>query len=406
MIKYCYYLTCLSRLYTLLTMPHLRKRHITKMLAEQGTFWPVVGLLGLRQSGKSTILRDLLQAGTYVTLDDADALEDARQSGKNFLLKLPRPLIIDEVQKAPAVFDAIKLLVDQKRQPGNFFLTGSSQFSSQLGIRESLTGRIGISYLYPMTLAEAHQVEFQQNRSQPFHRLGSRFMIADALQQFCRGGLPVPLFTRKDTLVDNYFQNWLETTLFRDAQRAYGQGYNPDMGQSIIDQMTVALHNGEYPTLKHFRQDARVLRRYLQAFEDIFLLQKLVPHPEAVGSDIWTFTDTGILSYCNRSVLGEGIQLSLARIFVLKELRSLCENANKRLRLTYFKTARGGIIDLVWEGIPIKISSIPTSRLEYDLRPLRSGIKHLKSKKGILLWSKDANETEAGILRAPWTFYS
>ncbi len=129
-----------------------------------------VGVLGLRQCGKSTLLSSLLGVPNQVTLDDQDAVEDARISAKNFLAKLPTPLAIDEAQKVPALFDAIKLAVDRRRAPGKYFLTGSSQFSARLGIRESLTGRIGLHYLYPLTLAEAHQVDFSPERATPLHR--------------------------------------------------------------------------------------------------------------------------------------------------------------------------------------------------------------------------------------------
>jgi predicted AAA+ superfamily ATPase len=75
-----------------------------------------------------------------VSLDDLEARTEANESPKIFLSKLDRPLIIDEVQKAPHLFDAIKHAVDQKKIPGTFYLTGSSTFSSKIGIRESLTG--------------------------------------------------------------------------------------------------------------------------------------------------------------------------------------------------------------------------------------------------------------------------
>jgi len=70
--------------------------------------------------------------------------------------------MIDEVQKAPNLFDAIKLRVDKKRIPGSYFLTGSSSFSSKIGIHESLTGRIAISHLHPLSLAELHAAPFRQ----------------------------------------------------------------------------------------------------------------------------------------------------------------------------------------------------------------------------------------------------
>ena len=203
-------------------MAHLRNRHLLSQIRKSARFWPVTGVLGLRQCGKSTLLNDLLKLPNHVTLDDQDALEDAKISAKNFLAKLNTPLVIDEAQKVPALFDAIKYNVDRKREPGKYFLSGSSTFSAKIGIRESLTGRIGLHYLYPMTLAEAHQVEFSAKRAAPLHRENCRFQQADALEQLASGGLPTPLFTRDPEERKSFLSNWLETTVVRDAARAFG----------------------------------------------------------------------------------------------------------------------------------------------------------------------------------------
>jgi predicted AAA+ superfamily ATPase len=266
-------------------MPHLRKRHILTQLKKLTAFWPVVGLLGPRQSGKSTIFRDLLGIDNLHTLDDETTLDDVRSSAKNFLLKVHAPVVIDEAQKAPQLFDAIKLLVDRKKRPGSYLLTGSSHFSAKLGIRESLTGRIGLIRLYPFTLSEAHQLELSPERASPLHRLKPRFKAEDALAQLSVGGLPVPLFTRDHEQRRQYFRLWLETAIVRDAARVYGRAYDPDATWSILRQMGAALREGELPTLKHFKQGARKLRRYLEALEEIFVLRKLPRHEAGTGSD-------------------------------------------------------------------------------------------------------------------------
>jgi hypothetical protein len=370
-----------------------------------------VALLGPRQSGKSTLFREILGLGKYVSFDDGDVLDDAHASPKHFLQKLPRPLILDEAQKEPGIFDAIKLLVDRQKVPGSYFLTGSSQFSSKVGIRESLTGRIGIHYLYPMTLAEADKVALQTTRAAPDHKQTARFSVESIISRFASGGLPVPLFTRDEGLVSTYFQSWVETSVLRDAQRVYGPGYNPDIAFSLLNQLTAALKEGEYAGLKHFKQDSRKVRRYLAAFEDIFLLRKLAPHEETVGAEVWTFFDTGVLAHFAKGVIGEALEVSLARISVLNEILATCEYSGQRLRPVYFKTARGAPVDLVWNDTLIKISGSPKSRVEYDLRPMRAAMATLKLKKGVLLWGFDQSETESSSSSAkikiePWTHYS
>lgn len=388
-------------------MAHLRKRHLLGQLQNSARFWPVIGVLGLRQSGKSTLLSSLLGIPNHVTLDDQDAVEDARISAKNFLAKLPTPLAIDEAQKVPALFDAIKLAVDRRRGPGKYYLTGSSQFSARLGIRESLTGRIGLHFLYPLTLAEAHQKDFSVERAVPLHREQPRFQQAHALEQLAAGGLPTPLFTRGAEERKLFFSGWLETSVERDAARAFAGRYDPDTGWSILRQMARALADGEAPSLKHFKQSARTLRRYLQAFEDIFLLQKLLPHESSVAQEIWLPTDTGIAGHLMEGTLGEGRSLSLGRIFVLKEIRATTEYAGKRVRPVFYKSARSSPVDFIWADIPIKVSVSPRSQAAYDERALGAAMKKLGAKSAVLAWAHDGVELESeGISHVPWTHWS
>jgi len=113
----------------------------------------------MRQVGKSTLLRDLLGLTNLVTLDDEEVRADAESASKLFLSKYPRPFLIDEVQKVPKLFDAIKSEVDRNRIPGLFYLSGSQRFSHGELTQESLTGRIATIRLYPLTLLEAYPDE-------------------------------------------------------------------------------------------------------------------------------------------------------------------------------------------------------------------------------------------------------
>lgn len=105
-------------------MPHLRPRHVDRALRKSLRFWPVVCLVGSRQVGKSTLLRGLAKF-KYLTLDDAGLAALAAQSPAEVLAP---PCVIDEAQKAPKIFDAVKLDVDREKRPGKFVLTGSVRF--------------------------------------------------------------------------------------------------------------------------------------------------------------------------------------------------------------------------------------------------------------------------------------
>jgi len=323
------------------------------------------------------------------------------------LLKVGTPVVIDEAQKAPKLFDAIKLLVDRKKRPGSYFLTGSSQFSARQGIRESLTGRIGLIHLYPFTLAEARQLELEPERSSPLHRIAPRFKVDDALPCFSTGGLPVPLFTRDLEQRKQYFRSWLETAVLRDAGRIYGRAYDPDVAWSILRQMGTALREGELPVLAHFKQSSRQLRKYIQALDESFVLRKIPCHEAGTGSDAWLPADGGLATEIMGTEVGEGASLSLARVFVLNELMANAEYSGRPVRPLYYKSARGSPVDLLWGDVLVKVSVLPQSQARYDERPLTGAMKTLGLSRGVLVTPRDEVEiVRKGVSRVPWTYWS
>jgi len=388
-------------------MSHQRKRHALEHVSKLSSFWPVVGVLGLRQVGKTTLLRDILGLKNFVSFDDEEVFEDAKQSSKNLISRLHTPVIIDEAQKVASIFDAIKLKVDQKRVPGQYYLTGSSIFSSKVGIRESLTGRIGCLKLFPFTLAETHQVSFEKKRCSLFHLESPRFKMEDVFQNISSGGLPVPLFTRDLEQRRLYFNSWLDTTIMRDVARVYGKGYDPDISWSILRQMKSILQNGEWPSLRSFKQNSRILKKYLSSFEDIFLIQKIPCHEEGVGENLWIFSDSGFAKHLLESDMGQGIQLSLGRIFIFKEILANFEYAGLPYHPVYYKSMHGTPVDLIGKNVAVKITVETKSGLSYEERSLAGAMKKLKLPYGILVAPVDKMERpKKGITIVPWTFWS
>src|SRR4051812_45070368 len=108
----------------------------------------------MRQVGKSTLLRQI--GSSYLTLDQEEFLQKLDRGDWSEVESASPPAVIDEAQKSPRLFDRIKLLVDRRKRPGQFILTGSVRFLSRKQIRESLTGRTSLLELLPLTLAEAH----------------------------------------------------------------------------------------------------------------------------------------------------------------------------------------------------------------------------------------------------------
>ncbi|HAW71868.1 MAG TPA: AAA family ATPase, partial [Firmicutes bacterium] len=144
-------------------MYNLSKRHYniamitrnlaTKILAQAEKF-PVVALIGPRQSGKTTLVRSLFAQKTYVSLEDPDRREFASQDPRGFLRALPEGAVIDEAQRVPSLFSYMQTVVDECNEPGYFILTGSQNFLLQEGLSQSLAGRVALLKLMPLSLSE------------------------------------------------------------------------------------------------------------------------------------------------------------------------------------------------------------------------------------------------------------
>lgn len=133
-------------------------RHMERLLTQITSQYPVLLVTGTRQVGKTTMLEHLAQeewrGRETVSLDDLTIRELAKTDPKMFFQLHKPPLLIDEVQYAPELFPYIKMLVDERRQPGEFWLTGSQLFSMMEGVQESLAGRVALLQLSPLSYGE------------------------------------------------------------------------------------------------------------------------------------------------------------------------------------------------------------------------------------------------------------
>ena len=136
--------------------PMYRTRLMESNVQQYLTIFPIVGIIGPRQSGKSTLLKHQLgKTYRYVTFDDRTQVDFFYEDPQQFLNQYDHHVIFDEAQKVPELFDALKIKVDENRdQYGKFVLTGSSQFSFTQSISESLAGRMGLLTLLPFSYLE------------------------------------------------------------------------------------------------------------------------------------------------------------------------------------------------------------------------------------------------------------
>ena len=393
-------------------MPHFRPRHLQTRLQKLSTFWPIVGVTGMRQVGKTTLLEKQIRFHSVASLDHDSTRSDAENSAVSFLSKLETPALIDEIQKVPKLFDALKYLVHKNKKPGQYFVTGSVSFSEGADIRESLTGRIGTCQLFPLTLSEALEMPPPDKPTIEIKNgMKPRVSLEDFSRAMIRGGMPVPMFLRDPSQVETFFEGWLNTSVLRDLSRFMGKKFEADFAFALLEKIGRALREGELPTSAHFGgSSSRKLNNYLTAFESIFLMRRIRCHELGTGKDAWLPTESGFANYLMKDTRGEGATLSLARLTVLNELFSVHESIGKPFFLRYFKSAKGTPVDFIFEDTPVRIVPLAdTSRGPWGHyeKSVLGAMKTLKSNRGILLAPVDrAHIQKAGISILPWMVWS
>ena len=389
-------------------MAHTRIRYLTKRIQKLATLWPVVGVVGPRQAGKSTLLRDQLGIADHVTMDDEDVRADANASAKVFLSRQPRPLLIDEVQKVPKLFDAIKSEIDKKRIPGQIYLIGSSQFSTRIDIRESLTGRIGLVQLFPLTVGEAQGATLK-TLTGPIHSAATKihFEISTVSNHMMRGGMPVPMFFRDHAMIIEYWKGWLDTTIYRDLARFFKRSYDPEFAFRLLKKMSRAMADGELPTIQHLEGGRQKLHSYLEALEMIFIVRRIPIHDKGVGRDAYLFFDSGFANFMMGNQVSEGVSLSLARHFIWQETGAYLACSGARDDRVYYKSARGSPVDMIWDDVAIKVTH-KSETSSWDERALVAAMKSLGLKKALVVAPTDQVYVPkgGGIGRVPWGYWS
>lgn len=326
---------------------------------------PVVMLHGPRQSGKSTLAQQIAKqhfAGNYITLDDPLLLAEARANPKGFLLARRLPVVIDEVQRAPELFLAIKLLVDRERRPGQFLLTGSANVLVLPKVADSLAGRMEPIELLPLSQAEIEGspggfIDHTLS-SEPFPSWDG---TNDLAKRIARGGFPEPFERSSDARREAWFQSYVRTVLDRDVRDLANVTGLTQMPRLLS---LLAARSGSPLNVASLSVDTGVphttLTRYVDLFKALFLLQ-LVPawsaNAEArlARSPKAYLVDTGLLCYLT-GLDAKGLATdtfrfeAAAKTLVATELLKLSHTSATKPRLHHLRTVKQKEVDFVLEA--------------------------------------------------------
>lgn len=363
-------------------------------LAEALTDSPVVLIHGPRQCGKTTLaLRAGDRAGyAYFNFDDPVALAAATQDPVGFVADLPEHTILDEVQRAPALFTALKSAVDRRRTPGRFLLTGSANVLLVPRLADSLAGRIELLRLHPLAQAElaGEPPEFLDAllggtfKTRTWSRLGR-----ELAGRIVAGGYPPALARSSPGRRATWYRDYIETLVQRDV-RDLARINSPDALPRLL-----SLAAGQTARLVNitdlaspFQLSRPTIRDYVTLLERVFLLEMLPPwHSNRLSRLIKTpklhLGDTGLAC----SLLGldaaslaadRGLLGQVLETFVFQELRRQASWRDDSIRFFHFRDKDGAEVDIVLErgarelaGVEVKAGATVTASDFRSLRKLR-----------------------------------
>ena len=362
---------------------------ILEALAES----PVILLNGARQTGKTTLVRQLVKAhhpARYVSLDDLTLRGAGKSDPHGFLRNFQVPVVIDEIQLVPDLLPAIKLEVDQHRQPGKFLLTGSANVLALPQISESLAGRIEIFTLYPLSQGELLQkkegfidwIYADEVVPHQFQELPSEA----CWEKMVAGGYPEVI---KRTHVERkgaWFRDYVATILQRDIRELAnieGLTQMPRFLELLAARATSLVNFAELSRSMQIPQTS--MKRYMALFEATYLIYYLSPWSGNLGKRIVKapklfFTDTGLAAYligARSELLSDHHQPAgpLMENFVLSELRKQAAWSRTQPGFFHFRSQTGVEVDFILEDrrrrcVGIEVKAAATVRKE-DFKGLR-----------------------------------
>lgn len=287
------------------------KRHAEATASKLAEMFGAILIAGPRQVGKTTMLEKLTDGINYVSLDDPIIKAIAEEESGTFFKDNPPPVFVDEIQKAPALFNQIKLLLDRSRKKGQFFMCGSQQFKMMKGVSESLAGRIGLCTLLGLSLREAHNV----NCTLPFIPTEEYFsarkqdlatVTYNEVWNAVQRGLMPELFINPNYSWQLYYSSYVRTYIERDVRELTEIGDTVKFTNFMI---AAAASTGQLVNLASLARDvgitAPTAERWLSVLVASNIVYLLQPYSNnvmkrAIKTPKLYFLDTGLAAYLTR----------------------------------------------------------------------------------------------------------
>ncbi len=386
------------------------KRNIQARLQQALRRSPIVFIKGPRQSGKTTLMKEL-SGYHFVTLDDFRVLQSALQDPMGFIENLPKPVIIDEVQRAPNLFLAIKYDIDRNRIAGRYVLTGSADPLLMSQVADSLAGRVENLTLYPLSQGELRNIEesFVDRiwSDESLMKLDCEKISSDQLfKSMVIGGYPaIQQLSVQDQ--EQWFHDYIDTITQKDMRDLSVIEHSKDVPMLLS---LCAARAGSLVNVSELSRDLRMnsttLTRYLIMLETLFIVsmqqawhtnlgKRLIKSPKAY------LVDTGLLCWLSMMTVekmmnnlnhGKG---HVVENFVVNELLKQMTWNKDFFRMYHFRSAANQEVDIILERRDGKIIGIEVKSNQHvgiaDIKGmlfLKESVPHLWHR-GIVLYGGD-----------------
>lgn len=316
-------------------------RVIEKTIREYLSIFPALALTGPRQSGKTTTLQKMFSSQyEYVSLDDPLMVDFFNRDPKGFIERYNNKVIFDEIQKAPKLFDYLKIEIDRDRQNyGKFILIGSSQFSFIKQITESLAGRIGALTLLPLQFQEVPQ------KLKKYHLL--------------KGGYPEQVSRNFDN-TDEWYSAYVSHYIERDVRALHNIGNLRDFQRLV---MLLAARVSQELNMSSLASDlgvtVKTIQSWISILEASYIIFLLPPYYKNFGKRIVKrpkiyFFDTGLACFLtairDEEVLLRGpLDGPMFENYVIAEIKKIIAHNKWDISLHYFRNNLGIESDLIIE---------------------------------------------------------
>lgn len=362
------------------------KRELERKFLKMNSHFKAILVTGARQVGKTTMLKHLAEGTnrTYVSLDNRMARELAQTDPVLFFQTYQPPILINEIQKAPGLFEQIKIMCDESDEKGQFWITGSQQYQMMKQVRETLAGRIGILNLYSLSQREKQDVLIDDDLNLSLQgllqrqKLFQKNNIVTVYEHIWKGGMPDVQEVDRE-IREEYFNSYVETYLMRDATEVGGVSDTVKFSKFLSACAALVSQQVNYATLAEASDisepTAKVWLNILEGLGIVYLLKpyennelkRLVKMPKLY------FCDTALCAYLSMWLSPETLMNGAAsghyyENYVVMEFVKTYAYSKSKANLSYYRDSNAKEIDLFIEEndtihpIEIKKSASPNRR--------------------------------------------